>query len=96
MPYRKEEDMVESAKKTGAPTAAHFPVVRKDLLYSGHNRMVKEYVPYEHQRDLRKSSNNSSAYRHQIEAKPAGYGNFGPQLTPHSVPQQPSLYLYKR
>ena len=46
MKYRKQDDLMISAAQTGIPTAAHFPSIEKDTLFTGHNKFVKEYVPF--------------------------------------------------
>lgn len=47
-PYRTEEDLLKAANDTGIPTAAHFPQISKNQMYSGHNKLVSELVSYDH------------------------------------------------
>ena len=79
---------MKSASKSGIPTAASFPSFKKDLIYTGHNKLVQEQVPFQHMRSVYKQQNNAHAYKYQVQAKPAGCANLfvGSQIIPHSVP----------
>ena len=78
------------------PTAGDFVRRTKDMYYGG--KTFKDLNP-RHFRDFsttRKKINNTTLYRSNIEKEPAGFPDFGPQHPPHVVPQQKSLYFYKR
>lgn len=97
MPYKKGSDVIsEAVRGNFLPTQARMTADKKDLYFSGHNNILTEKVDLFIQNKVRKGFNNTHRFSHQVNAKAAGYPDFGPQLVPHNVPAQPKLYLYKR
>ena len=57
LPFKTEDDILEHAKTLGIPTAATMPSDKKIPFFTGHHNILTEKVPYNHQSDTRKLSN---------------------------------------
>ena len=68
----------EATGKEAYPTAKSFVKPNKDLYNSAYNQISKDQISYNLQEQTRSLQNSAKIYKHQVEAHPAGYSNFGP------------------